>query len=301
MGKIILFYKYTEIHNPEEIRDWQKELCQNLGLTGRILIATEGINGTLGGSVEAIDTYISHMRNVSQFADIEFKESEGSRDHFPRLQVLVRPHIVNLGVQFEDAPLEDRGTHLSPDEAHALMEQQDNNTLVFDARNNFESRIGKFENAHAPDIDHFRDLPEYIENHPEVFKDKDVLMYCTGGIRCERASALLRQKGLARNVYQLSGGIHRYTEKYPNGYFRGKNYVFDGRISVRITNDVLTHCDICNTECDMYTNCINAPCNKHIILCDTCRTAYNNTCSKACYDIIMQEHDKQRSVIRAQE
>jgi len=306
MGKIILFYTYTNIDQPHEIQSWQKQLCRDCNVTGRVLIATEGINATLGGTREAIDQYIAHMRESELFSDIVFKESEGSRDHFPRLQVLVRPHLVNLGVSFDEAPLEDRGTHLSPDEAHQFIQerivnQNDPNSMVFDARNNFESRIGTFENAHTPDIDHFRDLPEYIEQHPEEFHGKDVLMYCTGGIRCERASALLKQKGLARNVYQLAGGIHAYTKRYPNGYFKGKNYVFDGRISVRITDDVLTTCDTCNHTCDMYTNCINAPCNKHMIQCDVCREAYQNACSTECYTIIMTQRDKQRSVIRAEE
>lgn len=301
MGKIILFYKYTQIDYPEAVQTWQKDICSRLGLTGRILIAHEGINGTVGGPEDAINSYIAEMRASNLFADIDFKEGDGSKEHFPRLQVLVRPYIVNLGVSADEAPLEYGGKHLSPDEAHEFIASQDDDKIVFDARNNFESRIGKFENAHAPDINHFRDLPEYIEQHPEVFEGKDVLMYCTGGIRCERATALLQQKGIARNVYQLKGGIHRYTEQYPDGYFRGKNYVFDGRIGVRVTDDVLTHCDLCGTSCDIYTNCINAPCNKHMIACDSCRHQYANTCSDACYNAVMQNTDQQRSVIRAWE
>ena len=299
MEQIILFYKYTPLQNPEAIQAWQYSLCKKLDLKGRVLIATEGINGTLGGPQEAIDAYIAETRKYADFADIAFKSGDGSKEHFPRLQVLHRPNIVNLGVDSDEAPVEDGGTHLTPDQAHKFIQSADENTIIFDARNAFESRIGKFENAHTPDIDHFRDLPEYIEEHQDEFKGKDVLMYCTGGIRCERASALLRQKGIAKNVYQLSGGIHKYTEQYPDGYFRGKNYVFDGRIGVRVTDDVLTTCDLCNTPCDVYTNCINAICNKHMIACESCRNAYGNTCSNECYNAITHNTEQQRSVIQA--
>ncbi len=301
MGKIILFYKYIRLDNPDAIRAWQKDVCSRLGLTGRVLIAHEGINGTLGGPEDAINAYIAEMRACSLFADIDFKEGDGSHEHFPRLQVLNRPHILNLGVSADEAPLSYGGQHLTPQEAHEFIDTLDDGSIVFDTRNTFEWRIGKFMHAYTPEIDHFRDLPAYIDTHPELFKDKDVLMYCTGGVRCERATALLRQKGLARNVYQINGGIHRYVEQYPNGYFRGKNYVFDGRIGVRITDDVLTNCDLCGTACDIYTNCINAPCNKHIISCEPCRAAYANTCSSACYNTIMQHQEQQRSIIRAWE
>jgi len=301
MEKIILFYRYTHIEDPEAIRAWQKELCSELGLRGRVLVAHEGINATLGGPEESMNAYIDAMRAYTPFADIDFKESDGSREHFPRLQVLARPHIVNLGVDPHQAPLTDRGQHLSPDEAHRIMQHQNDKTIIFDARNAFESRIGHFKQAHTPDIDHFRDLPEYIQEHKELFQDKDVIMYCTGGIRCERASALLARQGIARNVYQLSGGIHRYVEQYPNGFFRGKNYVFDGRISVRITDDVLTTCDICGTSCDIYTNCIYAPCNKHMIACTECQRRYQNTCSSACYSAIHTYTDRQRDIIQARE
>jgi predicted sulfurtransferase len=181
------------------------------------------------------------------------------------------------------------------------MKKNDDNVVILDARNTYESRIGAFEGAIKPDIGHFRDLPEFIKNNPDLFQNKDVLMYCTGGIRCERASAYLKEQDIANNVYQLSGGIHRYAEQYDDGFFRGKNYVFDKRISQRITNDVLTTCDTCEASCDMYTNCINALCSKHCILCANCLHAYSNTCSQACFDLIQSGDTQYRTEVRAAE
>jgi UPF0176 protein len=170
-----------------------------------------------------------------------------------------------------------------------MIAQQSPNLVLFDARNNFESRVGTFTNAITPDIDHFRELPGYIDNNLEQFKDKDVLMFCTGGIRCERASSYLKSKGVATNVYQINGGIHTYTEQFPDGFFRGKNYVFDGRITVKVNDDVLGTCFICTTPCDTYTNCINALCNLHFIGCSSCITKFQNACSAQCHELVIQE------------
>ena len=166
--------------------------------------------------------------------------------------------------------------------------------MILDARNNYEWVIGKFENAITPPIENFRDLPEYLEQNLDQFKDKQVLMYCTGGIRCERASAYLNEKNVAKKVYQLQGGIHRYVEQYPDGFFRGKNYVFDGRISVKINDDILASCTICNVACDDYHNCLNALCNEHFIACIACVEKLANTCSEKCQILLAENKVQER-------
>lgn len=281
MKIILLFYKYTDIPSPRLLVTWQKELCTQLGLTGRIIIATEGINGTLAGSQEAVDGYMQALNEHPLFGNIDFKQSLCQGEPFPRLRVVEKQEITRMGKDPQDVSYKNAGTHLSPQQAHELIGSH-KELVILDGRNSYEARIGKFVNAITPDIETFREFPEYIDNHQELFKDKDVLMYCTGGIRCERASAYLKSKNVAKNVYQITGGIDRYTQQYPDGYFRGKNYVFDGRISVPITNDVLGTCSVCTEPSDQYYNCIYSGCNKQIIICSPCLTKNNETCSDDC-------------------
>lgn len=286
MGKILLFYKYFSVAHPQGLVKEQRCLCEKLNLKGRVLIADEGINATLGGTDEAIDEYMSIMHADDRFADIDFKESEGTADYFPRLQVIAKKEIVHFGVSLEEAHPRDTGKHLTPQEAHALMEESPDDLVIFDARNNYESRVGLFKNAVTPNINHFRELREYIDEHLNDFTGKKVLMYCTGGIRCERATAYLKKKNVAQEVYQIAGGIHRYVEAYPQGFFKGKNYVFDGRVTQQVTEDTLATCEHCSTAYDEYNNCINAECNKQIIVCPACITLYHNTCSMRCKELV---------------
>ena len=286
MGKIVLYYKYIDLEDPERIVIEQRQLCEELGLKGRILIAHEGINGTVGGPTDAVERYISYLKQHPLFFDCDIKESEGETDHFPRLKVIFKKEIVNFGPQAREAKTSDAGTYLSPEEAHALMELNPADLVVFDARNDYESYIGTFKGALTPHINHFRDLPAYIDNNLEQFKDKQVLMYCTGGIRCERATAYLNMKKVARKVYHVKGGIHRYIEAFPDGFFRGNNYVFDGRITQAVTNDILGQCTHCSIPYDEYNNCINAECNKQIIVCSDCINTYHNTCSELCKELV---------------
>lgn len=286
MGTILLFYKYTEIKYPKKVMKWQRQICQDLDLTGRILIAHEGINATLGGSKQNVARYKKIMQENSQFADIDFKESQGDTSCFPKLQVTVKKEIVCLGLDEKTAKVENTGIHLTPEQVHELLENKPDDLVVLDARNYFEAKIGKFENAITPKVDHFRDFPQYIDQHLDEFKDKQVLMYCTGGIRCERATAYLKEKNVAKDVYQILGGIHRYAEKYPDGFFRGKNYVFDSRVAIKVTDDILGNCRLCKASCDEYTNCLNVMCNRHFICCNTCLKKMNNTCSQKCLDYI---------------
>ena len=289
MGTILLYYKYVFIEYPERILKWQKKLCADLGLKGRIIIAHEGINGTVGGSQENIEVYKQVMRKNPLFEDVEFKESAGAADQFPRMRVVVKNEVVHLGLDTKKISAAQGGTHLTPQEAHALIAQGGKDLVILDARNNFESAIGTFKNAITPDIDHFRQLPDYLDSNVEQFKDKEVLMFCTGGIRRERASAYLKSKGVARSVSQIKGGIHCYVEQFPDGFFRGKNYVFDGRIAVKVNEDILGRCGICAAPCDEYTNCLNATCNDHFICCQDCLKKFGNTCSQTCMELLQSK------------
>lgn len=288
MNKIILFYKYISIEYPKQIMKWQHEICQNLGLKGRILISHEGINGTLGGSEENLDEYINTMSSHELFNGIDFKKSDGGPECFPRLSVKVRDEAVALGIPYDQLTPRNGGQHLSPTETHDLLTNKPDDLIILDARNDYEWAIGKFTDAITPNIENFRDLPQYLDENLDQFKDKQVLMYCTGGIRCERATAYLNEKNVAKKVYQIEGGIVRYTEQYPDGFFRGKNYVFDGRVAVRINEDVLGSCSICTQPSDDYYNCLNAMCNKHFISCTECAQKYNEACGQTCQTLITE-------------
>ena len=289
MGKILLFYKYTLLDNPKRMLKWQRKICTDLRLTGRILIGTEGINATVGGTDEHVARYIEIMRQEPCFADIDFKQSEGGADCFPKLVIKIRDEIVTLGIPAQQLGSQQGGIHLSPDQTHQLLTDNPDDLVVLDARNDFEWQVGRFTNAILPPIQNFREFPEYIEKNLDQFKNKKVLMYCTGGVRCERATALLKVKGVAKEIYQMEGGICKYAEKYPDGYFRGKNYVFDGRVTQKVNEDVFGHCYICNSSCDEYTNCANALCNRHFIGCADCISRLQNTCSSICQQLVSEK------------
>lgn len=294
MGKILLFYKYTQIQYPKRMMKWQRQLCTDLNLHGRILIGTEGVNGTVGGEEADIERYKAIMLQNEQFSDVDFKESPGDASYFPRMEIKVRNEICALGIDPEKLTVSDGGVHLEPSEYHELLENQPEDVVVLDTRNNFESRIGAFRTAIKPDIKSFRELPKFIDDNPELFKDKRVLMNCTGGVRCERATAYLKKQGIAKEVYQLKGGIVRYCEQFPEGHFRGKNYVFDRRVGVRVNDDVLSSCDQCDQPCDDYTNCVNASCNNQYISCASCMERMGNTCSAACKKALEDGTTKRR-------
>jgi predicted sulfurtransferase len=286
MGNILLYYKYVAITDPVALSREQRELCTRLGLTGRIIIAHEGINGTVGGSLEAAEHYQQAMHKNPLFSDMEFKISEGGSDCFPRLTISVKEEIVHLGISPKELSADQAGDYLSPKQVHELINEQKENLVLLDTRNTYETAIGTFKNALIPPIENFRDLPAYIDAHQELFKNKEVVMFCTGGVRCERATAYLKTKGIADKVYHIKGGIVRYTEAYPDGHFRGKNYVFDGRVSVQINNDIIGKCQFCATPFDDCSNCVNTRCNNRMLSCPDCSEKYYNSCSTTCADLI---------------
>lgn len=294
MGKITLFYKYVNLTDPNAVMLWQRSLCEKLALTGRIIVGTEGINGTVGGSERSIRCYVRTMKEYAPFKNVDFKFSRYDQDPFPHLQVKVKKEIVALGIDPEKLTAAHGGKHLSPKQVQALLENKPEDLIILDTRNACEVAIGKFVGAVDPKIQHFRDFPKYIEDNLAQFKDKQVLMYCTGGIRCERASALLKVKNVAKEVYQIKGGIQRYAENYPNGFFRGKNYVFDNRIAMKVNDDILGQCYICHKAYDEYTNCLNALCNLHYIGCPNCLQLLGNSCSPKCQELIASNLTKVR-------
>lgn len=286
--RILLYYKYVLIQDPQKVVDAQKQLCKKLGLKGRILISSIGINGTVDGTIEATQAYIDEMNNDKLFSGIDFKESivDGAYNYFPKLSVRAREEVVKLGVNDSYIVPENTGVYLTPDQTHQFLAQRNEDVVILDTRNDVEWAVGAFEDALKPEIQNFRELPEYIDQNLDQFKDKKVLMYCTGGVRCELATAYMKMKGVAKEVYQIKGGIHRYVEQYPDGFFRGKNYVFDGRVTVKVNDDILGNCHLCAQPEDRYTNCINALCNYHFITCDGCLEAFNNTCSAECKKLV---------------
>ncbi len=261
---VILFYKYVTIDDPVGFTARQRDLCSALGLKGRVLIAGEGINGTLAGPDVAVQEYVVALRADARFADIEIKVSPGDERTFPKLVVKVRPEIVTLGA----GPLApDLDNHLTPAEWKRTLEEEPG-VVVVDVRNRYESASGKFANAIACDIEHFRELPDYVERLAEL-KDRKVLMYCTGGIRCEKASALFRAKGF-KNVFQLHGGIVTYQEQFGNEHWLGECFVFDQRMTVRVEEALvpLGQCAHTGRATNRFVNCLHDPCHTLFLLAE---------------------------------
>ncbi|MBA3882303.1 MAG: rhodanese-related sulfurtransferase [Chthoniobacterales bacterium] len=259
---VILFYKYVTITNPEEFAAEQRALCVALGVKGRILIATEGINGTLAGRVEAVNGYVAALQGDSRFSGVAVKVSAGDASTFPKLVVKVRSEIVTLAA----GPVQpDQTKQLSPAEWKQTIED-DPDIVLLDVRNRFESAAGKFKGAVVCDIEHFRELPAYV-HELDPLKDKKVLMYCTGGIRCEKASALLRSRGFEQ-VFQLHGGIVTYQEQFGNEHWEGECFVFDQRMTLRVDEGLVQigRCAHTDRPTTRFVNCLHDPCHKLFIL-----------------------------------
>jgi UPF0176 protein len=275
MYTILLYYKYTHIDNPELLRSEQMALCRRLGMKGRIIVASEGINGTIEGTDEACTLYMEAMKQDARFADIHWKISKGTEDGtaFPRLSVKTRKEIVSLhlGNEKDIDPNQITGVHLKPEELKKWYEGNKEFYIV-DMRNDYELEVGKFEGTVFPELNNFRDLKQNL-NKLEDLKDKTVLTVCTGGVRCEKASGLLKREGF-NDVYQLDGGIVSYMEKYPGKDFKGSLYVFDKRITVNFedpaTHEIIGHCKKCGEPSEHYVNCANLMCHYHFICCEEC-------------------------------
>ena len=280
---ILLYYQYVYIKNYQKFAEEHLQLCKSLGLKGRILVAEEGINGTVGGPKEATDEYMRIMREDERFKDTDFKASIGKAGTFKKMFVRARPELVTLNIDEKIDPNTDGGTYLKPEELKKMYDQNEDFVIV-DMRNGYEAKIGRFKSAVTLTMKVFKELPKIVDEL-KIDKNKKVVTYCTGGIRCEKASALLKKRGFT-NVYQLQGGVARYGEKFPNDYWEGKLFVFDERMQVPINTPdkekIIAQCLHCEKPWDQYINCINALCNKLILCCPDCQEEWNSACSKEC-------------------
>jgi UPF0176 protein len=292
------FYAYAKIEDPKQFRDDMFVAWNRLEVLGRIYIAHEGINAQLSLPADNFYSFKDQLDTVPFLKDIRLNVAVEHDDlSFLKLTVKVRDKIVADGLDDATFNVMDRGIHLGAKEFNTMLE--DPNTIVVDFRNHYESEIGHFRNAITPDVETFRESLPIIENQLADFKeDKNVLMYCTGGIRCEKASAFFKHKGF-KNVYQLEGGIIEYTRQVKaenlESKFIGKNFVFDARLGERITDDILAQCHQCGKPCDNHTNCANEACHLLFIQCDECKGTMQNTCSTECLEVVQLPEDEQKA------
>jgi len=270
--QVLLYYRYVELKYPKRFMKEQRSLCEKLSLKGRIIIATEGINGTVEGSSKNTQKYINAMHSDKRFKDMDFKISEGTGDAFPKLSVKVRDELVSSYLESLN-PNKLTGKYISADELHEWFETGKEFYMV-DMRNDYEYISGAFEGSIFSDFSNFRDLPKILKKLKPL-KNKTIVTCCTGGIRCEKASGFLVENGFS-DVYQIKNGIQTYMQKYPNKHFKGKLYVFDGRITLGFNTDspehqIISNCDLCGVKCDSYVNCANNLCHRHFIACINCR------------------------------
>ncbi|MCC3152417.1 rhodanese-related sulfurtransferase [Hymenobacter sp. BT770] len=278
--QVLLYYCYTPLDNPEQFREEHHRMCLELDLRGRIIVAAEGLNGTVSGTVESCARYMTAVKADPRFAALEFKIDEVLAHTFQKLHVRVKPEIVHSSLRHV-RPHEKTGQHLSPEEFKALKDRDD--VVVVDVRSDYEYNLGRFKNAVTLDMENFRDFPERVERLKE-FKDKKILTYCTGGVKCEKASAFLLEQGF-ENVYQLHGGIIKYGIEAGGEDFDGQCYVFDNRVAVdvnRVNPTVISRCQHCQQPSNRLVNCANPHCNAHLPLCEACGEQLQGACSEAC-------------------
>ena len=290
------FYAYAKISDPKKFRDELFIAWNALDALGRIYVAHEGINAQMSIPEENLEAFRETLEVYDFMKGIRLNEAVEHDDHsFLKLTIKVRNKIVADGLNDETFDVTNKGIHLKAKEFNTLLE--DPNTIVVDFRNHYESEVGHFEGAITPDVETFRESLPIINEQLQDFKeDKNLLMYCTGGIRCEKASAYFKHQGF-KNVFQLEGGIIEYTrqikEENIESKFIGKNFVFDHRLGERITDDIVSQCHQCGKPCDNHTNCANDGCHLLFIQCDECKAAMENCCSEECQNIIHLSLDEQ--------
>ncbi|GAA4758170.1 rhodanese-related sulfurtransferase [Gordonia alkaliphila] len=278
--KIVLFYVFTPLPDPDAIRLWQQAVCESLGLRGRIIVSSHGINATVGGDLPDVKRYVRATRSYPAFRDADIKWSEGVGDDFPRLSVKVRPEIVTFGVPDEVVVgaegIVGGGDRLSPEQVHDLVAERGDDVVFFDGRNAIEAQIGRFAGAVVPDVETTRDFVPLIDSGVlDHLKNRPVVTYCTGGVRCEVLSALLRNRGFTE-VYQIDGGIVRYGEAYgDDGLWEGSLYVFDKRMSLDFSEKsrVLGTCVSCGAPTNRIANHPDELGRELAVLCSQCRPA----------------------------
>lgn len=288
-----MYYKFVPVPDPEMTMRWQRELCTRLGLKGRIIISRHGINGTLGGELKSLRQYKSEMNKSVVFKGIQYKWSEGSGDDFPRLSVKVRPELVAFGrpdeIEVDEKGVKNGGKHLKPAQLHKLVEERDD-VVFFDGRNAYEAKIGKFKDAVVPDTKTTHDFVKEIESDKyDKLKDKPVVTYCTGGIRCEILTSLMKNRGF-KEVYQMDGGIVKYGDKYKDeGLWEGALHIFDNRMVHRFSDKSqdIGECVHCGAKTSNYENCDNVACNRLVLLCKDCNAT--SVCESSGCTTFLQE------------
>lgn len=281
----LLYYCYSPIENAEQFASDHLEFCKSLHLVGRIIVADEGLNGTVSGSPEACKAYMDAIYADGRFNHTEFKIDDVDEPSFIKMHCRYKPEIVHSGLRDpkEIDPNQQTGIHLEPQDFMEMKDRED--VVVLDVRSNYEHNVGRFKNAVTLDIENFREFPEKIKEL-EQYKGKKILTYCTGGIKCEKASALLLKEGF-EDVYQLHGGIIKYGKEAGGKDFEGKCYVFDNRVTVEVNSTnpvVISTCKNCGTTTPKMINCANPTCNEHFTQCDTCGEKLEGCCSETCME-----------------
>lgn len=281
MHQTLLYYKYAELPDAEQLAVQHLDFCKELGLLGRVLISEEGLNGTVSGTEAQCKTYMEFVESDPRLSAIDWKIDEVAAPTFAKMHVRYKPEIVNSGLRNVVNPLEQTGIHLDPEAFKEMKDRED--VVVLDVRSNYEHRLGYFKNAVTLDIDNFREFPDKMKELEEL-KGKKVLTYCTGGIKCEKASAFLLKNGF-EEVYQLHGGIINYGKKMGGEDFEGECYVFDNRVHISVNTvnpKVISRCANCGTKTTRMVNCANPHCNDHFVQCDTCGVELDGACSIQC-------------------
>jgi UPF0176 protein len=277
LQKVILYYGFTPLEDPEAIRLWQEGMAQSLGLTGRVIIAPHGINGTLGGSLPSLKKYVTATKKYPGFRNIDFKWSNGTGNEFPKLSIKTKTELVAFGspheIDIDKNGVVNGGKHLKPYEVNKLVESRGDDVVFFDGRNAFETKIGRFKNAVVPDVSTSRDFVKEIESGKyDHLKDKPIVTYCTGGIRCEILSSVMVKRGF-KEVYQIAGGVVSYGKKYGDeGHWEGSLYTFDARMAVNFSDrtKVIGECEKCGAATKDFRNCSTSTCHTLILLCGPC-------------------------------
>ncbi len=296
--KTVSFYRYVIIEDPVALRDKLYKDWFNMGVLGRVYIAKEGINAQISVPEHNIDAFISYLNDTAYFKDMPMKWAVEDDDlSFLKLKFKVRKKIVADGLEDGTFDVTNVGKHLTADEFNTALQEE--GTIVIDMRNHYESEIGRFDNAICPDVDTFREEIEYVTDKLKGKENSKILLYCTGGVRCEKASAYLKHQGF-EDVNQLYGGVIDYARQIKElnieSKFKGKNFVFDERLGERITDDVISHCHQCGAACDTHTNCANDDCHLLFIQCEACAEKYEACCSNECKDIIHMSEEERISI-----
>jgi UPF0176 protein len=277
MQKVILYYKMVPVADPAMTMRWQRELCMRLNLKGRVIISKHGINGTLGGELNSLRKYKQEMNASEIFRSIMYKWSKGAGNEFPKLSVKVRPELVAFDrpdeIEVDANGVKGGGKHLKPDQVHKLVEERGDDVVFFDGRNAYEAKVGKFKNAIVPNTRTTKDFVNELESGKyEDIKDKPVVTYCTGGIRCEILSVLMKNRGFSE-VYQMDGGIVKYGEKYgDDGLWEGNLYIFDGRMNHKFSDKAkdIGECSGCESKTSNFINCEDKTCDLLMLVCKKC-------------------------------